>query len=67
MLDGPDVSVALRGGVRTPTQARDFVRWFADAWMRRPPERADGYSEGELEAVEAELGFELPAALREPD
>jgi hypothetical protein len=65
MLDGPDVSVALRGGVRTRTQAWDFVRWFADAWMGRPLEPADGYSESELAAVEAELGFELPAALRE--
>ncbi|MEV6992758.1 hypothetical protein AB0N87_26740 [Streptomyces sp. NPDC093228] len=41
------------------------MRWFADAWMRRPLEPADGYSESELAAIEAELGFELPAALRE--
>ncbi|MFD8418924.1 SMI1/KNR4 family protein [Streptomyces sp. NPDC059466] len=65
MLDGPDVSVALRGGVRSRTHAWDFVRWFADAWMGRPLEPADGCGEGELAAVEAELGFELPAALRE--
>lgn len=65
MLDGPDVSVALRGGVHTRAQAWDFVRWFVDSWMGRPLESADGCSEEELAAVEADLGFELPAALRE--
>ncbi|MEU1088243.1 SMI1/KNR4 family protein [Streptomyces sp. NPDC005892] len=65
MPDGPDVSVALRGGVRTRAHALDFVRWFADTWMGRPLEPEDGLGEDELDSVEAELGFELPAALRE--
>lgn len=65
MLDGPDVSVALRGGVSTRAHAWDFVRWFADTWMGCPLESADGFGDNELAAVEAELGFELPAALRE--
>ncbi|MET7729008.1 SMI1/KNR4 family protein [Streptomyces mirabilis] len=65
MLGGPDVSVALRGGVRTRAQALDFVRWFADAWMGRPLRPEDGCTVNELAAAENELGFELPAALRE--
>ncbi|MFJ5220785.1 SMI1/KNR4 family protein [Streptomyces sp. NPDC088354] len=65
MLDGPDVSVALRGGVRTRSQVWDFGRWFPDAWMGRPLRSEDGCSEDELAAAEADLGFELPAALRE--
>lgn len=62
---GPDVSVALRGGVRTRAHAWDFVRWFADAWAGRPLEPEDGFGEAELVAVEDGLGFRLPAALRE--
>jgi hypothetical protein len=65
MWDGPDVSVALRGGVRSRAHAWDFVRWFADEWIGRPLEPTDGYAETELTAAEAELGFELPVALRE--
>ncbi|SEL81463.1 hypothetical protein [Streptacidiphilus jiangxiensis] len=65
MLEGPDVSEALRGGVRTRAQAWDFARWFADTWMGRPLEPEDGHGEDELAAAEADLGFELPAALRE--
>jgi cell wall assembly regulator SMI1 len=65
MPEGPDVSVALRGGVHTRAQAWHFVRWFADTWMGRPLEPADGYSDAELATVESDLGFELPAALRE--
>ncbi|MFF4121850.1 hypothetical protein ACFY0P_51995 [Streptomyces sp. NPDC001714] len=41
------------------------MRWFADAWMGRPVELEDGCTADELAAVEADLGFELPAALRE--
>lgn len=65
MLAGPDVAVTLRGGVRTRSRAWEFVRWFADAWMGRPVEPEDGCTADELAAVEADLGFELPAALRE--
>jgi hypothetical protein len=59
------VSVVLRGGVQARSQAWDFVRWFADVWMGRPLRAEDGCAEGELAAAEADLGFELPAALRE--
>jgi cell wall assembly regulator SMI1 len=65
MLDGPDVSTVLRGGVQTRFQARDFVGWFADAWMGCPLRSEDGCIEDELAAAEADLGFELPTALRE--
>ncbi|WP_405842215.1 SMI1/KNR4 family protein [Streptomyces sp. NBC_01518] len=65
MLDDPDVSVVLRGGVQTRSQAWNFVRWFADAWMGCPLRSEHGCTEGELAAAEADLGFELPAALRE--
>ncbi|MDN3029598.1 SMI1/KNR4 family protein [Streptomyces sp. S.PB5] len=65
MLDGLDVSVVLRGGVRTRSQAWDFVRWYADAWMGCPLRLEDGCVEEELAAAEADLGFHLPAALRE--
>ncbi|WP_418960721.1 SMI1/KNR4 family protein [Streptomyces tritici] len=65
MTDSPDVAVALRGGVRTRFHAWEFVRWFADAWLGRPVEPEDGCTAAELAAVEADLGFELPAALRE--
>ncbi|MGI5142387.1 hypothetical protein [Streptomyces sp. CA-106110] len=65
MPDGPDVSVVLVGGVQTQSQALDFVQWFADAWAGRPLQREDGCAEEELAAAEADLGFELPAALRE--
>ncbi|WP_405681862.1 hypothetical protein [Streptomyces sp. NBC_00057] len=61
MLDGPDVSVALRGEVRTRARAWDFVRWFADAWMGRPLQPEDGCTVDELAVAEAHLGFELPA------
>lgn len=65
MLDGPDVSVVLRGGVQTPSQAWDFVQWFADTWIGRRLQPEHGCIEEELAAVEADLGFELPTALRE--
>ncbi|MQY40925.1 hypothetical protein SRB17_89580 [Streptomyces sp. RB17] len=65
MLDGPDVSVALRDGVCTRSHTWEFVRWFADAWMSRPLEREDGCTADELAAAEADLGFELPTALSE--
>ncbi|MEU2619461.1 SMI1/KNR4 family protein [Streptomyces sp. NPDC007157] len=65
MLDGPDVSVALQGGVRTRSQAWDFVHWFAGEWLGRPLEPEDGCAVEELAAAEAGLGFELPVALRE--
>ncbi|GAA5023385.1 hypothetical protein GCM10025734_80420 [Kitasatospora paranensis] len=64
MVDGPDVSVALRG-VQTPSQALGFVRWFADAWLGRPLQPADGCTEDELASVETDLGFRLPTALRQ--
>jgi hypothetical protein len=65
MLDGLDVSVVLRGGVRTRSQAWDFVRWYAEAWTGCPLRLEAGCVEDELAAAEADLGFELPAALRE--
>ncbi|MFJ7948940.1 SMI1/KNR4 family protein [Streptomyces sp. NPDC096354] len=65
MLDGPDVAVALRGGVRTRSEAWEFVRWFADAWMGRPVEPEDGFTADELAVVAADLGFEMPAVLHE--
>ncbi|MFF9396189.1 SMI1/KNR4 family protein [Streptomyces griseoluteus] len=65
MLDGFDVSVMLRGGVQTRSQALDFVRWYADAWMDCPLRLEAGCVEDELTAAEADLAFELPAALRE--
>jgi hypothetical protein len=65
VLDGPDVAATLRGGVLTRSHAWEFVRWFADAWMGCPVEPEDGCTADELAAVEADLGFELPAALSE--
>lgn len=65
MLNDPDVSVVLRGGVQTRFQAWDFVRWFAGAWMDCPLGAEDGCAGDELAAAENDLGFELPPALRE--
>lgn len=65
MLNDPDVSVVLRGGVQNRSQAWDFVRWFADAWTGCPLRAEDGCAQNELATAEADLGFELPAALRE--
>jgi cell wall assembly regulator SMI1 len=65
MLESPDVSVALGSGVHDRSQAWDFVRWFAGQWSGRPLQREDGCAEGELTAAEGDLGFRLPAALRE--
>lgn len=59
------MSVVLRGGVRSRSEAWEFVRWFADAWAGRPLRPEDGCDEEELAAAEADLGFELPAAVRE--
>jgi hypothetical protein len=64
MSDTLDVSVALRGGVTSRSLAWDFVRRFAEEWMDHPLRSGDGYTAAELDAVEVELGFELPAALR---
>ncbi|WP_431965204.1 SMI1/KNR4 family protein [Actinacidiphila sp. bgisy160] len=65
MSDALDVAMALRGGVTGRSQAWDFVRRFADEWTGRPLRPEDGCTAVELDATEAELGFELPAALRE--
>ncbi|MFF3949311.1 SMI1/KNR4 family protein [Streptomyces sp. NPDC001902] len=65
MSDALDVAVALRGGVTSRSQAWDFVRRFADEWTGRPLRPEDGCTAAELDAAEADLGFELPAALRE--
>lgn len=65
MSDRPDVSVALRGGVRTRSEAWEFARWFAREWVGRSLEAEDGCPGEELAAAEGELGFELPRALRE--
>ncbi|MGW4379573.1 SMI1/KNR4 family protein [Kitasatospora sp. NPDC004531] len=65
MSDGPDAATALRGGVRSRSDAWGFVRWFADAWTGRPLGPQDGCTAAELAAAEADLGFALPAALRE--
>ena len=65
MPDGPDVSTALRGGVRTRLQAWEFVRWYADTWMDRPLRPEDGCTTEELADAEGDLGFELPAVLSE--
>ncbi|WP_037684457.1 hypothetical protein [Streptomyces griseus] len=65
MVDGPDVSVALGGGVTDRSQAWDFVRWFSGEWIGRPLRPEDGCAADELAAAESVLGFELPAALRE--
>ncbi|GAA1094067.1 SMI1/KNR4 family protein [Kitasatospora arboriphila] len=65
MPDAVDVSAALRGGVPTRDRAFAFLRWFAEAWTDRPLRPEDGCPADELAAAEAELGFALPAALRE--
>lgn len=65
MSDALDVAVALRGGVTSRSQVWDFVRRFADEWTGRPLRPEDGCTAAELDAAEAELGFELPAAVRE--
>ncbi|MGJ5749064.1 hypothetical protein FB563_6633 [Streptomyces puniciscabiei] len=65
MLESPDVSVALRGGVTNHSQAWEFVRWFAGQWTGRPLRPEDGCAVEELRAAEGDLGFALPAALRE--
>lgn len=59
------MAVTLRGGLRARSQAWDFVRWFAEAWLGRPVRPEDGCTEDELAAAEADMGFELPTALRE--
>jgi hypothetical protein len=65
MLDGPDVSVVLGGGVTGRSEAWGFVRWFVGEWIGRPLQSEDGCSVDELRAAESDLGFELPAALWE--
>ncbi|MGW1255754.1 SMI1/KNR4 family protein [Streptomyces sp. NPDC002513] len=65
MVDGPDVSVALGGGVTDRSQAWGLVRWFSGEWIGRPLRPEDGCAADELMAAESVLGFELPAALRE--
>ncbi|NUS17695.1 MAG: SMI1/KNR4 family protein [Streptomyces sp.] len=65
MADGPDVAVALRGGLGDRARAWGFLRWFAREWTGRPLGPGDGCGAGELDAAEARLGFALPAALRE--
>jgi hypothetical protein len=65
MSDAFDVATGLRGGVIDRRRAWDFVRDFAAVWTDRPLQAVDGVAEDELDAVEAELGFVLPAALRE--
>ncbi|MGV9354818.1 SMI1/KNR4 family protein [Streptomyces misionensis] len=65
MPESPDVSVALGGGVPDRSRAWEFVRWFADQWTGRPLRPEDGCPVEELTAAEGDLGFELPAALRE--
>ncbi|MFB7245544.1 hypothetical protein CW362_09170 [Streptomyces populi] len=65
MPDRPDVSMALRGGVRTRFQAWEFVRWYADTWMGCPLRPEDGCTTEELADAEGDLGFELPAVLRQ--
>lgn len=55
----------LRDGLQTRAQTWDFVRWFADAWMGCPLRSEDDCVKDELAAAETDLGFELPAALRE--
>lgn len=60
-----DVSVALCGGVTGRAHAWGFLRRFADEWTGLPLRSEDGCTTAELDVVEAELGFRLPAALRE--
>lgn len=64
MDDLPDAARALRGGLHSPAQALEFVRWLAAAWTDRPLAPEDGCPEAELAAAEARLGFPLPVALR---
>ncbi|MFC8719124.1 SMI1/KNR4 family protein [Kitasatospora sp. NPDC057198] len=64
MDDLPDAALALRGGLHSPAQALEFVRWLAAAWTDRPPAPEDGFPEAELALAEARLGFPMPAALR---
>ncbi|MFG2948005.1 SMI1/KNR4 family protein [Streptomyces adustus] len=64
MADTFDVAVALSGGVSDPSRAWDFVRRFAAEWTPDPLRPQDGFTQDELDASEAELGFELPEVLR---
>ncbi|MEV0180092.1 SMI1/KNR4 family protein [Streptomyces sp. NPDC050625] len=41
------------------------MRWFAGEWIGSPLQSEDGCSVDELRAAESDLGFELPANLRE--
>ncbi|MFB7338275.1 hypothetical protein ACFC00_42810 [Streptomyces adustus] len=58
-----DVAVALGGGVSDPSRAWDFVRRFAAEWTPDPLRPQDGFTQDELDASAAELGFELPEVL----
>ncbi|MEU6341473.1 SMI1/KNR4 family protein [Streptomyces sp. NPDC046977] len=64
-LPGFDVAAALRGGITGRQQAWRFARDFAAAWTDRPLLPEDGVPGAELHAAEKELGFLLPAVLRE--
>ncbi|WP_162468987.1 hypothetical protein [Streptomyces adustus] len=65
MADTFDVAVALGGGVSDPSRAWDFVRRFAAEWAPDPLRPQDGFTQDELDASAAELGFELPEVLRQ--
>ncbi|MFD7879347.1 SMI1/KNR4 family protein [Streptomyces sp. NPDC059766] len=65
MSDTFDVAVALSGGALGPLRAWEFVRRFAAEWTGVPLRPGDGFTQSELDDVEAELGFELPAVLRQ--
>jgi hypothetical protein len=59
-----DLSAELADGLRDRRHAWGFIRGFAETWQA-PLRDEDGYSDAELNAAEAHLGFTLPVALRE--
>ncbi len=60
-----DVAAELRGGVKGPRHAWDFLRAFAAEWVGVPVAAGHGSPAEDLDAAEQELGFVLPSALRE--
>ncbi|MFC8953617.1 hypothetical protein ACFT8P_13405 [Streptomyces sp. NPDC057101] len=48
------MAVALRSVVPTRSDAWEFVRWFAEAWMGRPVDPKDGFTAEQLAVVEAD-------------
>lgn len=61
-MDESRTIVQSLAGVRDPESAFAFIDWFAREWLT-PIQDGDGYTAGQVAAVEARLGLRLPASL----